>query len=200
MAAHGYREDPFKGVSSHRYHYRFLKPDGFPVEVHDKLGTAFAEPFPSGPFLDRATLYRTAHGRTAWTLSPEDEGVFLVAHAAKHMFSQLVLLYDLRLFLAGPIEIDWELLARRAAHLRLSNTLAFGGSILERRLKVSLPLPPYRGRPGVDRLYALEVSPSIPDGMRSLATMLIWILLSEDAGWAAGNLKLLVSRNVRSGP
>jgi hypothetical protein len=74
---------------------------------------------------------------------PEDEFLFLCAHAAKHRFRKLRWMYDLFLML-GSSSLDWNEVWRRAGEMRARSLLALTVVVLEREwgLRVSgMPNP-----------------------------------------------------------
>src|SRR5204863_9402994 len=71
--------------------------------------------------------------------APEDEALYLLLHAARHLFLDPLWLYDLKLFLRIYPDLDWARIARRARALRVVSALLMAVEMLERRLGVSVP-------------------------------------------------------------
>lgn len=181
----GYREVPAPTIiEGYAYHLNFARPDRPMVELHYALGRGWEKPYPSGSFMDRAQPHVNTRGRNTWTLSPEDELAFLCFHSSKHVFSQLILLYDMKLFLLRHPQLHVHTLLERSRCLRSRYTLAYSLYALHRRLNVDTPVR--EARQGtlrarlIDGLAAAFEAPDTPRKARSLSSMLALSLLSDD--------------------
>nr|UXE44310.1 hypothetical protein Hi04_10k_c1889_00031 [uncultured bacterium] len=100
------------------YHWQFRAERGATIELHWDL-TPPASPvrFDLHCLWDRARPFLYPGGQ-AWSLSPEDEILYLAAHISKHQFRlQLRHYFDLTAIAnAGPV--DWAVLAATAAASR----------------------------------------------------------------------------------
>jgi hypothetical protein len=109
------------------------------VELHFRVYVGFGVQIPAEEYLARASLYRTQQGSQCYVLSPEDEFVYLVLHAAGHDFARLGWLYDLKVFLRRYSELRWDQVRAQTARLGTRVAFAFAAAILEKRLEITNP-------------------------------------------------------------
>ena len=89
--------------------------------------------------MERAVRYGGANGHTIWVLAPEDEVLYLALHGARHLFSELIWLYDLKLLLLRHTDLDWSTIWARARGFRITNALNLTLVFLQQRLGVTPP-------------------------------------------------------------
>ncbi len=130
----------------YHHHVNFLHPSELcHLELHFRALTLLGTEIPAREVLDRARPYTTASGARLLVLSPEDELLYLVAHAVGHFVVVLKWLLDVHLLLDEHLDLDWDTVRARAREWQLESALAFGLEDLERVLRV----PPIAGRPSV---------------------------------------------------
>lgn len=139
------------------HHDAFAGPPGL-VELHFRLTNTFG----GGLFDDasvRSRAVRTSfEGRSVLVLSPEDEFLYLSTHAANHAFMRASWLVDLQQYLRLVPNLDFHLMAARAADAGFLNAATVAFDVLARLLDVSLPPAAHdafsirRARRLVDRL------------------------------------------------
>jgi hypothetical protein len=128
-----------ENVFTEHHHVAFGGQAGL-VEVHFRLFTSFGGgAFDDAALRERATL-GAIDGRPVRFLAPEDEFVYLAAHAANHAFLRASWLVDLERFLATQRPLDWTLVADRAHRAGFGRALAVTLAVLSRAL--AAPLPP----------------------------------------------------------
>src|SRR5262245_2235445 len=81
------------------HHLGFTREGSAPLELHFRAYAGFGVTVEADLLLSRARSYEVASGTTVLVPSPEDEFIYLAAHAAGHSFCRLVWLYDLKLLL-----------------------------------------------------------------------------------------------------
>jgi hypothetical protein len=102
---------------AHHHHLHLISDDG-PVELHFRALTAFGAILEGAPLYARSTA-ATLKGRTVRYLLPEDELVYLAAHAAGHLLLQLSWLYDIKLLVLRTSDMRWEVVVERARESRM---------------------------------------------------------------------------------
>jgi hypothetical protein len=134
----GYRLEPilYVPMDQHTVLLHDLAPT---VELHYRLLSEFGVSQEISGFLARARTLEIEGLGTVRVPDPEDEFLFLCAHAAKHRFRKLRWMYDLFLLL-GSSSVDWNVVWRRAGAMRARTLLALTVVVLER----GWGLPPSR--------------------------------------------------------
>jgi hypothetical protein len=123
----------------HQHHLTFLRRESPPVELHFRLIADFGVVIPSEEFLARCEPYRTGAGCPCRVLAPEDELLFLVLHAAGHLFERLAWLYDVKALLLARPDLDWQVVVDRAKRLRVDRAFGFAVNHVARRMAIELP-------------------------------------------------------------
>lgn len=124
----------FQAEGPWRYHHlRLLRGDEH-VELHDAASSGPGTEIPARPLIEASLPYGKAR-----ILSPADELVYLAVHAARHRFSRLVWLYDVRLFLERHPRLDYGAVAERAHSFGVTNAVSITAEALRRRLGTVLP-------------------------------------------------------------
>jgi hypothetical protein len=147
----GYQSEPegWNGNGRPRHHhvhlYRHHPPSPL-IELHFRAHSPLC--LDAQPLLSQAMPYRTAWGADCWILSPEDELLYLSAHAAGHYFLRLSWLYDLKLLLRAAPNLRGSLAAERARELGVAAMLSLTSRVLHHRLGVKIP--------GLDRFPASQ--------------------------------------------
>jgi hypothetical protein len=174
LAAAGYMHEV--GVTAeylmrYGHHLAVSRPETAPTELHFRAYAGFGTEVPADAVMARARPFDLGDGRSVLVMMPEDEFVYLAAHAAGHSFIRLVWLYDLKQLLAHHRALDWERVAAIAESFQLSTVVGYTIELLDRWLGVTVPNLPVRlRRRGVrarlaDRLLT-EVSTPQPKSVR----------------------------------
>jgi hypothetical protein len=108
----------------HHHHLHFQRPEGPLIELHFHAYTGFGVTVTAESVFEHARRYRIQGGRETWILAPDDEFVYLAAHAAGHLFLRLGWLYDLKLFLHKYL-LSWSTIAERARSLGLLTAVSY---------------------------------------------------------------------------
>jgi Uncharacterised nucleotidyltransferase len=116
------------------FHCVFEKPGAPFVEIHYRFSDMPGKRHEVAAFLDRRCPYRTRVGGQAHVMEPEDEFIFLCAHAARHFFERSMWLDDLELFIAKHMNLKWHVIAVRARKLHLESALWAAREELSTRL------------------------------------------------------------------
>ncbi len=116
-------------------------PNGGSVDLHHLASAGFGTTMAAGELINRSVPYRTEDGGKAWILSPEDELLYLAVHAARHRFTRLGWLVDLRLFIERHPDLLWHVVGARARAYHVRRAAAVTRAVLERRLRLQLPAP-----------------------------------------------------------
>lgn len=119
----------------------FEHPGGGSVDLHHLASASFSATTVTGEMLERSISYHTEAGGRAWVLAPEDELLYLTVHAARHRFSRLGWLVDLRLFIERHPALSWEAVGARARSWQFQRSAAAAGALLQRRLQFDFPAP-----------------------------------------------------------
>ena len=141
-AAHALRGCGFALASTRgELHHTFRRGELF-VELHYRLWRGLGS-----PGFDEVALFRRSRtalldGQPVRLLAPEDEFLYLVAHAANHGFARLAWLVDLARYPAQEGPLHWARIHTQARSLLLSTALRATALLLRRELAVDLPLPP----------------------------------------------------------
>ena len=165
----------------HHHHLSLHRADGLVIEIHFRTFTGFGAEIPSEPMLDRARLHVMRDGNTVSVLHHDDEWLYLVAHAAGHLFERLSWVRDLQLYGERAPAVDRSNVATRAAEFDLTRTVDFASAYLS-TFGVRSPLPAHdpslRERLARAALIAALRSPTGPP--KQLGTMLFTALLAND--------------------
>jgi hypothetical protein len=185
------------------HHLPFYRPAATPVDLHFHAMVGFGTVVPAAVLLERARLHKRSVGQPAWVLAPEDEALYLLLHAARHLFLDPLWLYDVKLYLRCYPHLDWERIADSARSLRVVSALSLAFEVLEQRLGVSVPErscfePRHRWLAAFGRL-AMAVTARQPpgSGRETTGRMLFRALLCDrplDSAWA---LRTRMARFVR---
>jgi hypothetical protein len=138
----GYSPDPhrFVAMDQHLELHHETAPE---VELHYRLISEFGANQGVRDFVGRARVIEIQNLGAVNVPEAEDEFVFLCAHAAKHRFRPLRLLYDLFLLLERT-PLDLELVWHRAGSMRVRTLLAMTVVVLRRDWDLPLhgiPIP-----------------------------------------------------------
>jgi hypothetical protein len=131
---------------AHEHHVLLTRAHDPPIELHIRALAGFGATLPAEPLLLAASAAPRPGAPTCVRLAPEDELVFLLVHAAGHLFERLGWLYDVkRLLEVEGVPEPARLRARARAH-GLERALAFAATWTARELDVPLDLGPGDGR------------------------------------------------------
>lgn len=111
------------------HHLGFARPGHPPLELHFRAYAGLGVNVDAGFLIDRATAVRVGANAQVLVPSPEDEFVYLAAHAAGHSFCRLVWLYDLKLLLQHRA-IDPGVVASRARDAGMLHAAAYASGLL----------------------------------------------------------------------
>lgn len=131
-------------LRAHSHHLSLSRAGMAPIELHFRAYAGFGVVLSSDFLLDRAKPFELTPTLSVLTPSPEDECLYLAAHAAGHSFIRLVWLYDLKLLLRLHPSLDWERIAHNAAALGLATAVGYTTRLLRDWLGVSLESLPAR--------------------------------------------------------
>lgn len=120
------------------HHLGFSRAGGPPLELHFRTYAGFGVNLDAGFLIDRATRVQLAPDAQVLVPSPEDEFIYLAAHAAGHSFCRLVWLYDLKLLLRGGA-IDMGRVVERAQAAGVATAVAYAADLLRAWLSVEVP-------------------------------------------------------------
>jgi hypothetical protein len=126
-------------VRTYGHHFNVTRPGSAAIELHFRPYVGFGVALPADMILGRASRVTLSRGLSVLVLSPEDEFIYLAAHAAGHSFIRFVWLYDLKLFVHRHPALDWNEVARRAKAVGLANVVAYTMQLLDRWLAVRVP-------------------------------------------------------------
>lgn len=185
------------------HHVNVARPGMAPIELHFRAYAGFGVELPAGLILTGATPFQLREGLSVLVPSPEDEFVYLAAHAAGHSFIRLVWLYDLKLLLRRYPAIQWDRVADRAETFGVATVVAYTIRLLESWLGVVIHDVPERlRRRGVrgriaDRLLT-EVSTPQPRSLRdNLGGLLFTSALCDSVRASAWLLQHHILRTTR---
>ncbi len=177
---------------AHSHHLHFDRAGEPQLELHFRAYHGFGVSMPASALMDRAEPY-VFNGRTPTLVaSPEDEVLYLCAHAAGHSFVRLLWLYDLKLVLLKR-SVDWRLVRERSEAMGLAGAVAYAATLLERWLSVVGIPPLIKRRPSgargwmADRLLPVAAVPSRRSSTDNLGGLLFTAMLADRAS-AAGRL------------
>jgi hypothetical protein len=206
FASAGYAGD--EGVSAayllhYGHHFNLSRAGGVPIELHFRTYAGFGVTLPADVMIDNAEPFQLNEHQSILVLSPEDEFVYLAAHAAGHSFIRLVWLYDLKLLLRRYPAIRWERVANRAEAFGVATVVAYTIRLLESWMGVVIDNVPGRlRRRGIrgriaDRLLS-EVSTPQPRSLRdNLGGLLFTSALCDSVRASAWLLQHHILRTTR---
>jgi hypothetical protein len=181
VAADGPEEQRFR---REHHHLHLSHAAALPLELHFHAYRGFGRVLRSEPLLARRVGVSSL--RAIGVLTPEDELLFLVVHAAAHRFVRLGWLFDLRLLLATMSQHAIEIAAGRALELGFARPVAFAAGLLVDVLGVDPeavrplgPLEPLRN--SIARSIVAEPVP----GVRRSATRFVYTVALCDTVAAA---------------
>lgn len=185
------------------HHLSLSRPATAPIELHFRAYSGFGVELPATEMLARAQPVRFRDDFTILVLSPEDEFVYLAAHATGHCFVRLVWLYDLKLLLNKHPELNWHQVADRAQAFGVLAAVVYAIGLLEEWLDVAIgDLPETLMRRDLrsriaDRLLT-EVSTPRPQSIRdNLGGLLFTSLLCDRLHSGAWLLQHHILRTTR---
>ncbi|MBI5544410.1 MAG: nucleotidyltransferase family protein [Deltaproteobacteria bacterium] len=127
LAGAGFRKPDWISLDYYRqaqHHILLTGPAGSaPVELHFALLSGLGRRLDSAEIFARARLSQVG-GSTLLTMTPEDELVYLAAHAAVHGFTPLSFLYDLKVLATTPIDLELALARSRSARVFAAVSMA----------------------------------------------------------------------------
>jgi hypothetical protein len=140
LTAAGYTSEPGESVDyllRYSHHLGFIREGSPPLELHFRAYAGFGVTVPAELLLARARPYALNPDVSVLIPAPEDEFIYLAAHAAGHSFCRLVWLYDLKLLLHRSDSIDWDAVAVRARDAGVLSAVAYAVQLLETWLDVN---------------------------------------------------------------
>jgi hypothetical protein len=159
---------------------------------------------PSEPLLARSAPCPSAGGARIWTLSPEDEFLYLCLHAAGHRFERIGWLCDLALLLERHgLALDWPTVEARAAALPARGALRLTLFHLQ-QLGCPLPAesaPLSRSLRAAERMRRLALRRGQPHWQRTCAALTFHALTCDRAWlglrWTFHRLRLALGNHLR---
>lgn len=127
--------DEARHVEEDSHHLELEGPAGL-VELHFRALSAWGHPLEADGLVARAVEGEVEGRRVRW-LRPEDEAVYLAAHASNHLLQRLAWLFDLKL-LAGQ-GLDWGRVVERAKDTGTPHLVWYGWETA--RLLLEAPVP-----------------------------------------------------------
>jgi putative nucleotidyltransferase-like protein len=194
FAAAGYSSETGQAATyllNYGHHFNVTRAGTVAIELHFRPYAGFGVELPADLFLARAEPIRLANDLPVLVLSPEDEFIYLAAHAAGHSFIRFVWLYDLKLFVRRYPTLDWPEVARRSDAFGLATVVAYTMRLLKRWLDVRVPhLPPRLTRLGArsriaDRLLTEASTPGDKSFRDNLSGLFFTSMLCDTSGAAA---------------
>jgi hypothetical protein len=170
------------------HHVELSRPGEPPIELHFRAYAGFGIELPADVLFARAQRFDLGDGVSVLVPAPEEEFVYLAAHAAGHSFIRLVWLYDLKLFCSKYRATDWRRVAELAERHSVKSAVTYTLRVLERWLNVApMNLPGELRRAGAAARVAdwllTEVSTPQPKSPRdNLGGLLFTSLLCDTAG------------------
>ena len=190
MIAAGFEPEDGLSAAYHRrysHHLEFAKSGAPLIEVHFRAYAGFGVNIDSDAFLGRAQPWPLGRATVA-VLAPEDECIYLAAHAAGHSFTRLVWLHDLKLLLTQSA-VDWQIIDARARALGLFVPVMFAMMLLERWLgfrPAGVPRPALGVRAGLAAAMVSTVARLQERGWRdNLEGLVFTALLCDRVGASA---------------
>lgn len=186
-------DEPFE----HHHHLCFSGEAGI-LELHFRPFSGFG-----GTLEQLRTTPQTLERRAVQYLAPEDELVYLAAHAAKHLFARVSWLLDLKFFLGKQPSLDWARVETLAKHSGLKAAMYCTLVAVERGLGYAAPEPLLAAvRPAVwqrELIHRFLTADRLVDGTafkRRGAASFFRVLLSDDPKAAMRQLSTGARRTV----
>jgi hypothetical protein len=189
----------------HHHHLEFQSQSGL-VELHFRALVGFGATLQAEPLFERARE-ATLEGHKVRYLRPEDELVYLAAHAAGHLLLRLGWLYDLKLLLLQTPSLDWDAVVSVARAARMQSPVylalraardAFGAQVPEAALAALRP--PSWQEALFQRLFSPEVLVEAPLADRKWSRYAVLPFLAsgprEGAAYALHHLQRGLKRKV----
>jgi hypothetical protein len=178
-------------LMAHSHHLHFAR-EGVPeLELHFHGYHGFGTTMPAAALMDRASIMTRRDGTHALVPAPEDELIYLAAHAAGHSFIRLIWLFDVKMLLQRTT-IDWNVVVQRSRALRLENAVTCAVSLAEQWMGVPGP----GGNIGMaaggwrrriaSRLLDVVAAPSTPSAADNFGGLMFTALLCDRVGAASG--------------
>jgi len=167
------------------HHVGLTRPGEPPLELHFRGYAGFGVEMTAHMLLACARRFDLDEDASVLVPAPEDEFVYLAAHAAGHSFIRLVWLYDLKLFCRKHEALDWRRVADVAERCSLKVVVAYTLRLLRHWLNVvPADLPAELTRPNIPARLAdwllSEVSTPQPQSPRDkLGGLLFTSLLCD---------------------
>jgi putative nucleotidyltransferase-like protein len=155
----------------HGHHLHFAKGGTTSVEVHFQAYAGFGVTVPSAALMDRAIEYRFSDRTRVLIPSPEDEFMYLAAHASGHSFARLLWPYDLKMFVIKHPHLDWDQIASRSRQARISVAVGFAVRVLRQWFHLPLGGVIARFPPSGIRLAVARSMLSIASGEMSASAL-----------------------------
>jgi len=174
----------------HQHEVLLARGSDPPIELHLHAHVGFGTRVPAAPLLRAATPLPRRGAPTCLRLRPEDECMYLLVHAAGHLFERLAWLYDVKLLVRATPELDVATMARRAREHGCERALVFGAQQLREELGVELLLPAVSPR-GARETAARGLARWAQEGtlgreMHTLASLLFHASLADRTSAAVG--------------
>lgn len=194
-------DDSLSDVIAQHHHLAYTGKGGL-VEVHFKLMSGLGiDSDDEGVFARR--IEGAIEGRRVYFLSPEDEFVYLAAHAANHAFLRVSWLVDLQVYLT-KYTLDWALMREVAKRWGCIAGVSAALLTLERSLEVRLPDAAHKAflfghwrSAGNAMLFSSERLSSAKFAASPLSSFVIRLWLVDSPGHVVRYLASGAARNFR---
>lgn len=174
-------------LTAHSHHLHFTQAGRPALELHFHAYRGFGTTMPAAALFDRARAYQFAGRVETRVPAPEDEIIYLAAHAAGHSFVRLLWLYDLKQLVSSSA-VDWSAVAQRSEALGLATPVRYAVRLLRQWLGVGGPADEATSEPRLarawlaDRLLASVAAPSVPSATDNLGGLIFTALLCDRLG------------------
>ena len=196
LAGLGYAREPEPAWGPHPFELRFHDGTGQVVEVHFAAHGAFGGAMEAETLLERAEPYVTREGARCVVPSPDDEALYIAAHAAGHGFDRLSMLYDLALALARVPDRGRERMERVARSCGYGAALSTSEAVLAARLGGGRAGTSARAAYVVLATLALERAPYVA-GLTSAVEATMQAAMHERSGAGCRYFGRRVARRLR---